>query len=275
MDVVELRRRLIGGYDDYVESFIRIRDERVRERVGAAMAGGHLWPDPLIQLIPSFESGGTVDELVDEGLLREKCVQIFRIEKEAGDPGRPMRLHRHQADAIRAARAGANYVLTTGTGSGKSLACMVEQGRSVEVLLNFAGDQMARIGRQKISMRESPDESDPVGAPLHEDTNLESLDAIVGGPWWHEIMSRSLDFSEEVEAIVDGVCNRLKERFNEVAPLSRHSSRLDQKRSPLALRRNSPTRSRRWPISGCREMTWFGWSFGIASASTAKPTSGA
>ena len=34
-------------------------------------------------------------------------------------------LHQHQADAIRAASTGANYVLTTGTGSGKSLAYIV------------------------------------------------------------------------------------------------------------------------------------------------------
>ncbi len=37
----------------------------------------------------------------------------------------PITLHRHQADAVRAARSGASYVLTTGTGSGKSLAYIV------------------------------------------------------------------------------------------------------------------------------------------------------
>ena len=37
----------------------------------------------------------------------------------------PLRLHRHQEDAIRVATTGANYVLTTGTGSGKSLTYIV------------------------------------------------------------------------------------------------------------------------------------------------------
>ena len=44
---------------------------------------------------------------------------------KATDPRERLRPHRHQADAIRTARAGHNYVLTTGTGSGKSLAYIV------------------------------------------------------------------------------------------------------------------------------------------------------
>jgi len=84
-----------------------------------------LWPEPLIQLNPSFESGGTIDELVDEGLLHEECRRAFRIKTRRDDEGKALRLHRHQAEAIRAARTGANYVLTTGTGSGKSLAYII------------------------------------------------------------------------------------------------------------------------------------------------------
>lgn len=37
--------------------------------------------------------------------------------------GKPM--HQHQEDAIRVAATGASYVLTTGTGSGKSLAYFI------------------------------------------------------------------------------------------------------------------------------------------------------
>ena len=95
-----------------------------RSLVDSELAGGLLWPDPLIQLNPSFEPGYRTDQLVDQGILHEECRRIFRINKESGE-GQPLRLHRHQEEAVRVARIGANYVLTTGTGSGKSLAYIV------------------------------------------------------------------------------------------------------------------------------------------------------
>jgi ATP-dependent helicase YprA (DUF1998 family) len=126
MDVFDLRHKLVTSYASYIRSFIQIRDARINAKVKAELESGLLWPEPLIQLNPSFEPGRTIDQLVDEGLLHPTCRRVFRIKKtEAISTGQALTLHRHQEEAVRTAQTGANYVLTTGTGSGKSLAYII------------------------------------------------------------------------------------------------------------------------------------------------------
>lgn len=125
MDVFKLQKDLIHSYSNYVQSFINIADPRIKEIVDSELSEGLLWPDPLVQLNPSFEAGKTIDELVTEGILHKECANIFRKKKNAAGGDRRITLHRHQEEAIRVAARDRNYVLTTGTGSGKSLAYIV------------------------------------------------------------------------------------------------------------------------------------------------------
>lgn len=126
VDVFELRDRLVDRYRRYATSFLRISDERVDEFVDEALNEQRLWPAPQIGLNPAFEPGGTIDELADDGLLHDRCRGIFRVGKSPTDlDGRSMTLHKHQTEAIEAAKRNRNYVLTTGTGSGKSLSYIV------------------------------------------------------------------------------------------------------------------------------------------------------
>jgi ATP-dependent helicase YprA (DUF1998 family) len=126
MNIFDFRNLLIGEYASYIKSFIQIRDSQINRFVQQKLEEGVLWPEPLIQLNPLFARGESIDELVAQGVLHRECARIFRKDKsERDDRGRPLRLHKHQSDAIDIARSGASYILTTGTGSGKSLAYII------------------------------------------------------------------------------------------------------------------------------------------------------
>jgi ATP-dependent helicase YprA (DUF1998 family) len=126
MDVFQLRQQLVDDYGEYIQSFLDIADPRIRDLVERQLSEGLLWPHQLVQLNPAFEPGETVEQLVTQGVLHDECRGIFRRDKTPSNPvGRDLRLHRHQAEAIRVARSGRSYILTTGTGSGKSLAYII------------------------------------------------------------------------------------------------------------------------------------------------------
>jgi ATP-dependent helicase YprA (DUF1998 family)/very-short-patch-repair endonuclease len=125
MDVFKFRDHLIKEFSSYIRSFILIKDDIINGKIQNWIEDGVLWPDPLIQINPFFEKGGAIDELVDSGLLHKECRSIFRIMKNQSEGSKTLNLHKHQLDAVNSAKSGANYVLTTGTGSGKSLSYII------------------------------------------------------------------------------------------------------------------------------------------------------
>jgi Lhr-like helicase/very-short-patch-repair endonuclease len=125
LDVFEFRRHLVGEYEQFTRSFTRIKADDLRTYVDAQYVGGKYWPEPLVQINPNFRSGGTVEDLVKAGQLRAECADIFRFGKSASSAGVSLPLHKHQAEAISLAAARESYVLTTGTGSGKSLSYFI------------------------------------------------------------------------------------------------------------------------------------------------------
>jgi very-short-patch-repair endonuclease len=128
MDVFGVHRRMIADYRDFTEGGTVIRDEQIATFVRKDLNANSQWPDPWLSLNPFFASGGSVIELAEQGVLHNECTRIFQVGKTDGGAtcdGRPLTLHRHQRAAIDIAQSGASYVLTTGTGSGKSLAYIV------------------------------------------------------------------------------------------------------------------------------------------------------
>ena len=107
MDVFDLRLRLVEDYGRYIRSFIKIADPRIQQKVDGALDDGALWPEPLLQLNPTFLPGGTIDDLVADGALHSECAKIFRVDKSEADlRGKPLLLHTHQTQAIRKAKEG-------------------------------------------------------------------------------------------------------------------------------------------------------------------------
>ena len=121
--------------------------------------------DPWLSLNPNFAPGGTITELVQQKLLHPECERIFRIKDDPADPGRRvLRLHRHQREAVEIAHSGLSYVLTTGTGSGKSLGYIVPivdrvlrerdsggpQRRSVRAIVVYPMNALANSQRHEL-----------------------------------------------------------------------------------------------------------------------------
>jgi superfamily II DNA/RNA helicase len=102
---------IMDEYKSYVSSFFKIEDERIKQKVEASVLDGQYWPEPLIQFNPSFEPGESVQELVMQGVLDKGCDQAFR----------GYQLYKHQVEALRLGASGKGFVVTSGTGSGKSL----------------------------------------------------------------------------------------------------------------------------------------------------------
>jgi superfamily II DNA/RNA helicase len=111
MDSFKIHGQVIGDYRGYIESFIQIRDGEIRAVVDEALAQGRLWPEPLIQFNPSYRTTGSLADLVPKEKLHPLLNDIFK----------GLRLYQHQLEALRLGTAGSDFVVTSGTGSGKSL----------------------------------------------------------------------------------------------------------------------------------------------------------
>jgi ATP-dependent helicase YprA (DUF1998 family) len=111
MNVFDLHDRVVSDYASYIKSFINIADPAISNKVHAALSEGTLWPDPLLQFNPAYEQVGSVEEIAGTGLLHSAMPNIFK----------GYTLYRHQLEAVRLGIAGNDFVVTSGTGSGKSL----------------------------------------------------------------------------------------------------------------------------------------------------------
>ncbi|WP_354674302.1 DEAD/DEAH box helicase [Cupriavidus alkaliphilus] len=110
MDVFSLRAQLVADYSQYARSFTSVRAADLRSGIDEAYARGRYWPEPLIQINPRYRQGRSTAELAASGDLLPSTSKLF-----------PIDLYTHQEQAIAFSSRGESFVVTTGTGSGKSL----------------------------------------------------------------------------------------------------------------------------------------------------------
>ncbi|MCB9304838.1 MAG: DEAD/DEAH box helicase [Lewinellaceae bacterium] len=111
MNIFETHHAIVREYKNYIESFINIRKDHIREAVQDALDNGKLWPNPLIQFNPIYKEGEPVASLIKNGVLHSGLGHVFK----------GYNLYHHQVEALTLGAQGKGFIVTSGTGSGKSL----------------------------------------------------------------------------------------------------------------------------------------------------------
>jgi hypothetical protein len=119
-NIFQFRDGLVADYSTFSTSFANIAAPDVRAFVDKESAEGRFWPDPILQLNANYERDLDVSQLAERGVLAAQTAKFFSFKKPGAAPA-PLRLYKHQVYALSQAKEGKSYVVTTGTGSGKSL----------------------------------------------------------------------------------------------------------------------------------------------------------
>ncbi len=113
MDAFLTHKNIISDYRSYLKSFLSIADTKIQEQVRQSFEGDGFIPEPLIQFNPAYVEGLSLSDLAAEsgGKINHELPQAL------GN----YRLYHHQVEALRMGIEGKGFIVTSGTGSGKSL----------------------------------------------------------------------------------------------------------------------------------------------------------
>lgn len=120
---VKASKNIKDEFVNYIQTSFSFADSKLREQFNKEL--NHIISNgPFLELNDVFESGKSINQLIDEGVLsslfrrlEEKKVISTKIKKEL-PLDRPLYLH--QEKAIRSLVGGNNAIVSTGTGSGKT-----------------------------------------------------------------------------------------------------------------------------------------------------------
>jgi len=109
MKAFDLHSSVLEQYKKYLLSFITIKDKRIKVRVSEAVQNDELVLKPSLLFNPSYEVMGKLVDLIEKEGWHEDLLKCFR----------EYNLFRHQAEAIQLGTNAKDFVVTSGTGSGK------------------------------------------------------------------------------------------------------------------------------------------------------------
>lgn len=110
MNIIDIYGKLKSSYKDYIGSFVTIKDKRIEQEVAEAIKEEKLWPKALIQFNPNFAQGIGVAEMIEKGFPIHPDLERF-----FSTP-----FYKHQQEAIELGCRDKEFIVTSGTGSGKS-----------------------------------------------------------------------------------------------------------------------------------------------------------
>lgn len=116
IDPLQFAERLNGLLARFITtaaSVSRVRTPNLAEAVSLAVAQEELVKGPFVESLPDFDKAESLAQLTKRGVLHNDWSQMAKFEPNLYE--RP--LHAHQADAVEQSQ---NYIVATGTGSGKT-----------------------------------------------------------------------------------------------------------------------------------------------------------
>lgn len=112
MNVFDIHLDIVGEYKNFLQSFIKVKNDEIKIIIDDALNSGKILPEPLIQFNPSYEKSDSLEKIVDKYHLHTDLTKIFK----------GYNLFKHQVEALNLGSQFKDFILTSGTGSGKSLA---------------------------------------------------------------------------------------------------------------------------------------------------------
>ena len=138
-DILSATKSITEKYIRYLKTMFDIEDPEYKKLFDRKMAEmGSFSKGPYLDVVDSFESGSSVKQLIEEGVLNKDFQFIEDVYSKI--------LYKHQETSIRKLKDGKNVVVSTGTGSGKTESFLVP-------ILNSLMDEKAETGRLSPGVR--------------------------------------------------------------------------------------------------------------------------